>query len=246
MHKRNSPRKQEVEEPEDRLGMTEEQWAQFQAYTHGYGEQDENGVDLSLLRENLKLTPTERLERMDSAHMKIGPRTTFLAKAHLEHIRLLNSQRASFVIVGDVAIRLHGGSDLSSDLDILYERTQLNLVAIERALSSAEPRFRDGAGISLPWSADVLRLGRNFMLRTETGDLDLLADLPGAESYERLVDRGRIIDLAGQQVRVASVDDLISMKRAANRPKDQLHVMELEALRKMIQEQCNKPDHPSA
>jgi len=28
-----------------------------------YGEQDENGVDLSLIRENLKLTPEERLER---------------------------------------------------------------------------------------------------------------------------------------------------------------------------------------
>jgi hypothetical protein len=52
------------EEPEDRLGMTEEQWAQFQAYTRGYGDQDENGIDLSLLRANLRLTPTERWEKM--------------------------------------------------------------------------------------------------------------------------------------------------------------------------------------
>jgi hypothetical protein len=29
----------------------------------GYGDQDENGIDLSLLRENPKLTPTERLEK---------------------------------------------------------------------------------------------------------------------------------------------------------------------------------------
>ena len=33
------------------------------ANPHYYGEQDENGVDLSLIRENLKLTPEERLER---------------------------------------------------------------------------------------------------------------------------------------------------------------------------------------
>ena len=32
-----------------------------------YGEQDENGVDLSLIRENLKLTPLERLRRMEQA-----------------------------------------------------------------------------------------------------------------------------------------------------------------------------------
>ena len=29
-----------------------------------YGEQDENGVDLSAIRRNLRLTPTERLEKM--------------------------------------------------------------------------------------------------------------------------------------------------------------------------------------
>ena len=32
-----------------------------------YGEQDANGVDLSLIRENLKLTPQERLLRGDRA-----------------------------------------------------------------------------------------------------------------------------------------------------------------------------------
>jgi hypothetical protein len=32
-----------------------------------YGEQDLNGVDLSLIRENLRLTPEERLRRGDRA-----------------------------------------------------------------------------------------------------------------------------------------------------------------------------------
>lgn len=56
------------ETEEDRLGMTEEQWARFQTYTHGFGEQSESGVDISLLRENLRLTPTERLRRLQQAH----------------------------------------------------------------------------------------------------------------------------------------------------------------------------------
>ncbi len=61
-------------ESEDRLGMTEEQWARFQEYTHGYGDQDENGIDLSTLRENLKLTPSQRLARLQKAaefHMEL-------------------------------------------------------------------------------------------------------------------------------------------------------------------------------
>ncbi len=57
----------QAETAEDRLGMTDAQWAQWQAYTHGYGEQDANGIDLSCLRANLRLTPTERLEKHQRA-----------------------------------------------------------------------------------------------------------------------------------------------------------------------------------
>ena len=32
-----------------------------------YGEQDENGIDLSLIRENLRLTPLERIRKADAA-----------------------------------------------------------------------------------------------------------------------------------------------------------------------------------
>lgn len=52
---------------EGRLGMTPEQWDWFQSHTPNFGGQGENGVDFSLLRENLKLTPTERIEKMRNA-----------------------------------------------------------------------------------------------------------------------------------------------------------------------------------
>lgn len=34
---------------------------------HPYGEQDENGIDLSLLRENLRLTPLQRYRKHQGA-----------------------------------------------------------------------------------------------------------------------------------------------------------------------------------
>jgi hypothetical protein len=55
------------EEPDDRLGMNEEDWERFKRLTRGYGEQDENGVDLSLLASNLRLTPTQRLQKHQQA-----------------------------------------------------------------------------------------------------------------------------------------------------------------------------------
>ena len=47
--------------------MTAEKYLRRLQDPHWYGEQDENGVDLSLIRENLKLTPEERLLRGDHA-----------------------------------------------------------------------------------------------------------------------------------------------------------------------------------
>ena len=55
------------DDAENSGGMTEEQWAKLRAYSRGYGDQDENGVDLSLLRRNLRLTPAERLARLQQA-----------------------------------------------------------------------------------------------------------------------------------------------------------------------------------
>jgi hypothetical protein len=55
---------EEQDEFEDRFGMTEEEWARFQRITQGYGEQSDEGADLSILKALLRLTPTERYDRM--------------------------------------------------------------------------------------------------------------------------------------------------------------------------------------
>ena len=56
------------ETEQQRMGMSDAQWDIFQRATSGYGDQTPNGTDLSLLRENLKLTPTQRLAKLQSAH----------------------------------------------------------------------------------------------------------------------------------------------------------------------------------
>jgi hypothetical protein len=47
--------------------MTAEEYLKKMQDPLWYGEQDENGVDLSLIRANLNRTPTERLRRADRA-----------------------------------------------------------------------------------------------------------------------------------------------------------------------------------
>ncbi len=61
--------------------MTLEEYLQKFCGPNCYGEQDENGVDLSLIRSNLERTPEERLLRGDAGRrsalelLEIGKRT---------------------------------------------------------------------------------------------------------------------------------------------------------------------------
>jgi len=56
-----------MSETEPRPPLTEEQQAQLDRALSGFGAQGANGYDLSQFRENLRRTPTERLERLQAA-----------------------------------------------------------------------------------------------------------------------------------------------------------------------------------
>jgi len=63
------------------------------------------------------------------------------------------------------------------------------------------------------------------------GDIDLLVNPDGAPPYEVLRERAKIFELGGQQVRTASIEDLLAMKRAAGRPQDLTDIESLEVAR---------------
>jgi predicted nucleotidyltransferase len=228
----------DVAEPEDRLGMTDEQWERFQAYTHGFGEQDENGVDISLLRENLRLTPGQRVE-------KLSPWLILDQEEHVKEtgsgfravLAALRAHDVRFVLIGGLAMISHGSAYFTRDIDVHYARDAVNLSALAEALAPLRPRLR-GAPEGLPfrWDAQTLRSGMNFTLVTDTAEVDVLGDVAGVASFEQVWEHSQEVELFGVTVRVASLDDLIAMKRAAGRPKDQAHLMELQRLRSLVQE----------
>jgi predicted nucleotidyltransferase len=223
--------------PEDRLGMDEEQWARFQAYTHGFGEQDAYGIDVSLLRENLRLTPSQRIDKMlrglalfrSDAMSDLQPSWSSLLVALQRHA-------VRFILIGGVAMRGHGSSHLTDDVDLYYARDPDNLAALAEALAPLHPRLR-GADPDLPfrWDLRTLRAGLNFTFDTDAGAVDLLGEVPGVDSFEGVWERSDEMELLGTAVRIASLSDLIAMKRAAGRPKDELHLRELERLRALLE-----------
>ncbi len=214
---------------EDRLGMTDVQWAQWQSYTHGYGEQDENGVDISLIRQNLRLTPWERLGKLERQLGFFKEDCMEQTSDFQQIIEALNTASLRFVIIGGIAMRLQGSAILTEDIDFAFARDTENLEMLVKALAPYHPRLR-GAPPGLPFCWDIRSVKNmvNMTLATDLGSVDLLGEPAGIASFESLWEEATVMDRGGISVRVASLSALIAMKRAAGRPKDLAHLMELE------------------
>jgi hypothetical protein len=81
--------------------------------------------------------------------------------------------------------------------------------------------------------------GDHFTFTTSAGNLDCLGTPAGTEGFDRLARNAETFEVAGLQVQVASIEDLIAMKRAAGRPKDLIEVEVLDAIRRRT---SRKPD----
>jgi Nucleotidyl transferase AbiEii toxin, Type IV TA system len=134
-----------------------------------------------------------------------------------------------FVIVGGVAVILQAMPRFTKDLDICYSPTEANLDALGRVLVGLSARLR-GIPEEVPFVADArtLRQTQILCLTTPAGDIDLLVKPDGAPPYEVLRSRADVMTLADREVLVASIEDMLAMKRAAGRPQDLVDVEALE------------------
>jgi hypothetical protein len=132
-----------------------------------------------------------------------------------------------FVLIGGMAGIAHGSNYPSFDLDILYARDRANIGRLVAALAELGVRLR-GAPEDLSFVLDerTIENGANFTFVTPYGDLDVLGDVAGVKDYRAVAGAAEEKDIAGFPVKIASVDHLIAMKKAANRPKDKLMVEE--------------------
>jgi hypothetical protein len=148
---------------------------------------------------------------------------------------LLAHAKIDFVMVGGVAVVVQASPRFTRDLDICYATDKANLARLGSLLVSLEAKLR-GVDDDVPFVPDARMLRRSQMLTltTREGDLDLLVDPCGSPGYAALRRRANVIELAGASVRIASVEDLISMKRAAGRPQVRIDVESLEIARSLL------------
>jgi hypothetical protein len=153
----------------------------------------------------------------------------------IKALETLDRHGVRYVLIGGFAGKLHGSPVLTVDIDICYARDADNLDRLIGALHELHPTVR-GAPADLPFRLDAqtLRRGDSFTFVTDAGDLDILATPAGVRGYEELARTAVRMDLGCVEVEVASLDDLIAMKRASGRPRDRAHLEVLVALRDEI------------
>lgn len=147
-------------------------------------------------------------------------------------LNTLQEHGVAFVVIGGIAATAHGSPSVTMDLDVCYRRDRRNLERLAAALQQLDARLR-AAPDDVPFilDAETLERGDHFTFATEAGDLDCIGTPAGTDGYDDLAAGASVVDLAGLEILVASIDDLIRMKRAAGRPKDQVEAEILGALR---------------
>lgn len=144
----------------------------------------------------------------------------------------LNHNNVSYIMVGGFAVNLQGYTRATEDSDLWLMDSLGNRKNLRKA-------FRDmgyGDYASLETMPFVPGWTQFYIAKGLV--LDIMTSMKGLEniSFDECLSRARIADFNGVHVPFLSIDDLIANKKAVARPKDQIDVIELERIKKLMED----------
>jgi len=146
-------------------------------------------------------------------------------------LKSLASAEVEFILIGGAAAIAHGSSRMTEDVDVVYRRSGENVVNLVQALAGKNPYLRGAPpGLPFSWDEETIQRGLNFTLTTDSGAIDLFAEIPGGGTYDDLLPHCVELSLFGVVCLCIDAPTLIRVKRAAGRPKDLEAIAEIESL----------------
>ena len=148
-------------------------------------------------------------------------------------LSVLDRHGVEYLIVGGVAAIAYGAARPTQDVDCVVRRDRANLERLAAALRELDARLRVG-GLTddearlLPLQLDATTLETAGMTTwmTDAGPFDVLAGLESADGrlipFEELIERSTVIRGGGFGIRAASLDDIITAKERAGRPRTEM------------------------
>lgn len=140
-------------------------------------------------------------------------------------LKLLNESQAEFVIIGASAFPIHGYARATLDTDFFIRNSAANAAKVLDCLK------KFGYDVSDLSAADLQE--NKVLIRQYLVESDFHPSVKGVDFDEVWKNRvpGKIGDV---EVNFASLDDLIKMKKAANRSKDREDLNILKRIKKKI------------
>jgi len=163
-----------------------------------------------------------------------------MASNFLEILSQFHDRHVDFVIVGGVAAALHGGSRVTFDLDVVPSLAPDSWMAAVDMLWAlgARPRIpesleriRDVENVRR-WQREKGMLALNFRTPDGSTEVDLLVS--ESHQFDGLRRRAVKITIDHRTFFVASIDDLIVMKKQACRPQDLLDIAQLQDIKSRL------------
>jgi len=147
-------------------------------------------------------------------------------------LECLDRHGVSYVVIGGVAAMLQDVPIPETlDVDVVPEREPKNLNALAAALGEMDARLRvpgDPDGVAIPLDERTFKNISTLTFVTRFGPFDILFEPSGAPGYAELQEHALVLERFGIEIAVASLDDLMAMKRSTGREKDAAHLLILE------------------
>jgi predicted nucleotidyltransferase len=143
--------------------------------------------------------------------------------------RLVESE-ARFVLVGGLAVNAWGYIRATRDIDLVPDPSRENLERLDVLLKDLGGKVDvDGRLLDSNAISPFLRTGDRTLVVTDLGRVDILQGLPQVPAFEVLEEKATDVEMDGLVVRVCSLDHLLEMKRASERPRDRDDLEALES-----------------
>ena len=156
-----------------------------------------------------------------------------------EVLKAFQREKVKYVLVGGVALNLHGSLRGTADLDILVEMSDGNLANVVKVLKTqgyqvhqpVDPMGLADEKIRKEWILEKHMKAFNFYKDGGLEEVDIIIDSP--LSFETARKDALRIKVGKLTLPVVSIDHLIRMKKGTGRAQDRLDVERLRLIKKL-------------
>ena len=154
----------------------------------------------------------------------------FLDEDLIHFWTILNKYSVQYIMVGGFAVNLYGYTRATNDIDLLIKDDIVNRQKLAGAFSEL------GYGNISFETLQFVPGWTNFYIGTGI-QLDIMTSLKGVDlSFDECLQMAPVAEIEGVMVPFLHINHLIQNKKVVNRPKDQIDVMELEKIKKILDE----------